>query len=87
MALAEGLCDVVRGGVKFWLKSSMIGTGGPCPFFSYTLPFDLQLRKRSETSARIGGYIDLATFLVSPDWPAEDRSSSVDRWWLQSALG
>jgi hypothetical protein len=34
-----------RGGGSFWLRSSMIEGGGPCPFFSHTLAFTLQLKK------------------------------------------
>jgi hypothetical protein len=46
IALAEGLSDF--GGESFWLKASMIGGCWPCPVFSYTLAFALQLRKSTE---------------------------------------
>jgi hypothetical protein len=42
IALPEGFYDL---GESFWLRASMIGQGGPCPFFNYTLAFALQLRK------------------------------------------
>jgi hypothetical protein len=42
IALPEGFYDL---GKLFLLRASMIGGGGPCPFFNYTLAFALQLRK------------------------------------------
>jgi hypothetical protein len=33
---------------SLWLRASMIRGCGPCPFFSYTLTFALQLRKSTE---------------------------------------
>jgi hypothetical protein len=35
-------------GKSLQLKASMIGEGAPCPFFTYTLAFALQLRKSTE---------------------------------------
>jgi hypothetical protein len=45
IALPEGFYDL---GESFWLRASMIGVGGPCPFFNYTLAFALQLKKNME---------------------------------------
>jgi hypothetical protein len=45
IALPEGFYDLW---VSFWLRASMIGGGGPCPFFNCTLAFALQLRKSTE---------------------------------------
>jgi hypothetical protein len=45
IALPEGFYDL---GESFWLRASMIGRGGPCPFPNYTLEFALQLRKSME---------------------------------------
>jgi hypothetical protein len=36
IALPEGFYDL---GQSFWLRASMIGGGGPCPFLNYTLAF------------------------------------------------
>jgi hypothetical protein len=45
IALPEGFYDL---GESFWLSASVIGGGGACPFFNYTLAFALQLRKSTE---------------------------------------
>jgi hypothetical protein len=73
----------------------MMGGGWPCPFFSYTLAFTLQLRKSthnlsqgSQLVLHTGHCADFAAFFRGDlDWPAEYHSSSIAHGWLQSALG
>jgi hypothetical protein len=43
ITLPEGFYNL---GESFWLRASMFGGGGPCPFLNYTLA--LQLRKSME---------------------------------------
>jgi hypothetical protein len=89
--LPESFYDL---GESFWLKASMTGGGGPCPFYNYTLAFALQPRKSTENLSqdsrlvlswslrRIG-----RLFRGSLGWPAERQPSSVTRVWLKPALG
>jgi hypothetical protein len=44
ITFAEDFCDFGR--ESFWLRPSMIGGRGPCPFFNYTVAFALQLTRR-----------------------------------------
>jgi hypothetical protein len=48
IALLEGFYGLEE---SFWLRT-MIGGDGPCPFFSYTLEFVLQLKKNTENTWR-----------------------------------
>jgi hypothetical protein len=45
IALPEAFYDLEE---SFWLRASMIGGCGPCPFFNYTLALALQLSKSTE---------------------------------------
>jgi hypothetical protein len=52
IALPEGFYDL---GKLFWLRAPIIGGGGPCPFFNYTLAFAYNCGKARETSVSVAG--------------------------------
>jgi hypothetical protein len=89
--LADGLCDL--GGNHFGWRPPWLGKAGRV-LLNDTLAFALQLRKSTENLSqgnRVVGHYSLRRlgrrFRDSLDWPAERRSTSVTRGWLQSALG
>jgi hypothetical protein len=88
------MASATWGGKSLWLKASMIGEGGPCPF--WIIPWHLpcnwgKARKNLSQGSRVAGDYLLRRlgrlFRDSLGWPAEHQSTSVTRGWLQSALG
>jgi hypothetical protein len=60
----------------------MIGGCGPCPFFSYTLAFTLQLRKSTENLSQGSSYIGVP-------WTglANRESETIGEEWGQWQMG
>jgi hypothetical protein len=80
------------GGNNFSWRPPWLGKAGRAPL-NYTLAFALQLRKSTENLSQVsrvvGDYSLRRLGWLSVDslgWPAEHRSTSVTRGWLQSAL-
>jgi hypothetical protein len=89
LALAEGLCDIWRGGGNhFSWRPPWSGVGRPCPFsfISWNLPYNWGKARKTSVSLAEKYWVLLVVSNGRLDWPAVHPSSSVDRERLQTAL-
>jgi hypothetical protein len=84
IALAEGLSDF--GGQSFWLRASMIGGCGPCPFLVIPWHLPYNWGKARKTSVRGMADVCMCPICKEVIEGTSNGSGCVERWTLTSRV-